>query len=47
MPASETLLVFVGAPLGLFALIATIVWVATSPKGGGSNALERPDWEVH
>ncbi|HUW78382.1 MAG TPA: hypothetical protein VMV52_06500 [Candidatus Nanopelagicaceae bacterium] len=43
MPASETILIFVGAPLGLFALIAGIVWAATSPRGGGTSALERPD----
>jgi hypothetical protein len=43
MPASQTILIFVGAPIGLFVLIAGIVWAATSPKGGGADALERPD----
>ena len=43
MPAYQTILIFVGAPVGLFVLISGIVWAATAPKGGGSSALERPD----
>ena len=43
MPASQTILIFIGAPLGLFLLISGIVWAATAPKGAGSSALERPD----
>jgi len=43
MPASQTILIFVGAPIGLFFLIAGIVWAATAPKGGGTDALERPE----
>lgn len=49
----QVLVVFVGAPLGLFAAISAVVWVATKPSAstpslaGSGLGPPAPDPEVH